>query len=129
MPGKPLLQALWLVDDADRDPETGKVDVRGMFDLIEVKDPSREFTATAYLFCALRGLHGPVKLNLRYTDLEDESILIDRPLAITHDDPLITLDLKLLLRRIPVPHEGVYVWELIWENEVLGSSRLTAKIV
>ena len=129
VPGKPSLQSLWLVDNATRDEDTGKVDVVGMFDQIEVEEPSREFTTQAYLFCALRGTHGPLSVNLRYKDLEDESVLLDRPLRLDCDDPLRTVDVVIRLHRIPVPHAGIYAWELLWENEVIGSSRLTAVIL
>ncbi len=125
---KPSLQALWLVDKVERAPDTGKVNVTGMFNAINVEEPSREFTAPAFLFFALRGVHGPITLSFRFVDLEDQSVLIDRSLPLTHDDPLTPLDVILPLRHMPVPHAGVYVWELVWENEVIDSLRLTASI-
>jgi hypothetical protein len=129
MPIKPSLQSLWLADSVTKDPETGKVDVRGMFDQIEIQEPSREFTSPGNLYCGLRDVHGSLTLSFRYTDLQDNSILVDRSLPVRHDDPLVTLDVVVAIKKIPVPHAGVYLWELVWENEVIGSSRLTANIV
>jgi hypothetical protein len=62
---KPLLQALWLVDDADQDPSTGKINVTGLFDAIAIQRPATHFTARAFLFFTLTGVHGQVDLTLR----------------------------------------------------------------
>src|SRR5579884_4141382 len=123
---KPFIQSLWLVDAVEKDRDTGKVNLGGLFDEITIEDPGRAFTHEAYLFCGIRNIHQKVTLNVRYTDLHDESILLDRSVSVSNDDPLTTLDFCLIIPRIPVPHEGVYLWELVWENEPVASSRLTA---
>jgi hypothetical protein len=125
---KPLLQALWLVDDANQDPNTGKINVTGLFDAIEIQRPATHFTAQAFLFFTLTELHGQVDLTLRYVDLSDLSVLLDRPFTVSANDPLESKVVCLAVQAMPVPHAGMYSWELYWQNEMIGSSRITAKV-
>ncbi len=126
---KPLLQALWLVDDANQDPGTGKINVAGLFDVIDIQQPATHFTAPASLFFALTGLHGQVDLTLRYVNLSDLSVLLDRPFRVHGHDPLAAEVVRLAAQAMPVPHPGVYAWELYWQNEMIGSSRITAHVL
>jgi hypothetical protein len=125
---KPLLQALWLVDDANQDSSTGKIDVTGLFDVIEIQRPATHFTAQAFLFFVLTGLHGQVALTLRFVDLSDLSLLLDRPFSVYGSDPLASEVVCLAVPAMPIPHPGIYVWELYWQNELIGSSRITAHV-
>src|SRR4051794_22227016 len=112
------MQALWLTDDAQQDPKTGKINVTGLCDVIEVERSQTHFSAKAYLFFALVGIHGQIDLTLRYVDLSDLSVLVDRAFSVTHNDPLVSKVVCLAAPAMPVPHPGVYVWELWWQNEV-----------
>jgi len=125
---KPSLQALWLVDDAAQDPGTGKINVTGLFDQIEIQRPATHFAAQAFLFFALIGLHGEVDLTLRYVDLSDLSILLDHSFSVHAADPLTSKVVCVTAPAMPVPHPGIYAWELYWQNEMIGSSRITARV-
>jgi hypothetical protein len=125
---KPQLQALWLVDDARQDASTGKINVTGLFDVIEIQRPATHFTSQAFLFFALTGLPGQVDLSLHYVDLSDLSLLLDRPFSVQGTDPLLSQVVCLAVAPMPVPHSGVYAWELDWQNEIIGSSRVTARV-
>jgi Family of unknown function (DUF6941) len=124
MPIKPSLQALWLADEVVPNPVDGKVTVSGIFDQITVR-PGTDFTSPASLFFALRDVHGKVELTLLYVDLANNEVLVERKLSV-QGTPLLTTDVCVSLPRIPVPHAGCYAWELHWENEMLGASRLEA---
>jgi hypothetical protein len=126
---KPLLQALWLADDVDCNPKTGKVTLVGIFDQIEVTRPATHFASTAYLFCALRGIHGRTELVLCYVDLSSNAVLLEWPVSLNETNPLATVDIAFRLPPVPVPHEGEYAWELYFEGEVIGSSRVTATVI
>jgi hypothetical protein len=125
---KPLLQALWMVDDATQDTSTGKVDVTGIFDEIDILRPATHFTAQAFLFFTLTGLHGEVDLTLQYVDLSDLSLLLDRPFSVRANGPLESQVVCSRVPAMPVPHPGIYAWELHWQNELVGSSRITARV-
>jgi hypothetical protein len=121
---KPSLQALWLADEVAPNHDTGKVTVSGIFNQIEV-ELGADFTSPASLFFALRDVHGRVELTLLYVDLSTNEILVERELSVD-GNPLLTMDVSVSLPKIPVPHPGGYAWELHWENEMLGASRLEA---
>jgi hypothetical protein len=121
---KPSLQALWLADEVSPDDATGKVTVSGIFNQIEV-DPGTDFTAPAHLFFALRDVHGRVELILLYVDLDDNGVLLERSVQVD-GSPLLTTDVCVRISKMPVPHPGVYSWELLFGNELLGASRVQA---
>lgn len=124
----PFLQALWLADEISQDSATGKVTVRGIFDQIEVDSPATHFTCVAYLFFAVRNVHRRVDLVLRYVDLSTNEVLLERPVALESDGPLATTDVSIHLPRIPVPHSGEFAWELYCGNDVIGVSRVIARV-
>ncbi len=125
---KPVIQSLWLADDATQD-ESGKVTIHGLFDLIEVEEPAREFTSGAYLFFALREIHGSTTITLRYTHVDSDRLVLERSQTIPADSPLETVDVAIPLPSIPVPEEGSYMWELFWGEDALGSLRCEARYV
>jgi hypothetical protein len=128
VPVKPSLQALWLVEDAAQDPATGKINITGLFDQIEVSRPATHFTAPAFLFFALTEVHGQVDLALRYVDLSDLSLFVERLLSVASADPLASTVVCVAAPPMPVPHAGVYAWELWWQNDIIGSSRIVAQV-
>lgn len=126
MATKPMLQQIWLADDVIRDDTTGKVTVAGIFDRIEATPPEKVFTAPAYLFFALTGLHGPLDLHLCYVDMLDLRILMRLPIRVLGNDPLATIDVAVRLKKMPIPRSGQFAWELYLGNELLGCSRVRA---
>jgi len=123
---KPCIQAMWLADEVTCDEATGKVTVRGLFNQIYAAPPAKVFDAPAYLFFGLTGVHGEVRLRLCYADLSTNRILIERPVVVSHTDPLALTDVVIRLSRMPIPHSGVYAWELYFDGELLGISRVNA---
>jgi hypothetical protein len=126
VPTKPLVQALWLADDVSKDPATGKVTVKGLFDRVYAKPPANEFNSRAYLFFGITGVHGKVSLRLCYVDLSDNAVLLQRQWELERTDPVALLDVAIRLRKIPIPHSGVYAWELYCDDDQIGSARIRA---
>ena len=126
MPVNPLFQSMWLADDVTLDEATGKVTITGLFNQIYAKPPAKEFDAPAYLFFALTGVHGPITLRLCYVDLADSSVLLERPVSVDSTDPLAITDVVVRLKKMPIPHSGMYAWELYFGDELLGVSRVRA---
>lgn len=74
---------------------------------------------------AVRGVHGEARLTLQYIDLSNDHLLIERPVRV-EGEPLDTTDMSVRVNRIPVPHPGVYAWDLYAGVELLGTCRVTA---
>ena len=118
----PILQTLWMADAVEYDPDTGRATLRGIFNTIRV-DEGAEFAAGGCVFFAIRGVHGQVRLTLRYVDLRDERQLLTRPVRVD-GTPLETIDFTVRVNQIPVPHAGVFAWELLLGDEMLGVTRV-----
>jgi hypothetical protein len=79
---------------------------------------------TAYV--SLTELRGLVELELRYVDLSDNAVLLAANIRAACDNPLNTVEAIVPLPPLPTPHAGGYALELLWDNELLGSLRITA---
>ena len=119
-----VLQALWLLDEVEFDEDTQRVTLRGIFNSIRVEDGAGAASGAAVFF-AVRGVHDEVRLTLRYVDLRTNMTLITRPVRV-EGTPLDTIDFTVRVNEMPVPHAGVYVWELLCGEDVLGSVRVEA---
>jgi hypothetical protein len=128
---KPSLQALLLADDVRYDDDTGKITVTGIFDRIRVQRPDTHFGGPAYLFVALKNIHGQAEIVIRFVDLADYGLLSQyTELVVPQDDRLATAVVALRLTRgLPVRHPGVYALELHCGNEMLGSIRVVATVL
>jgi hypothetical protein len=122
----PTLQSIWLVDSAEQDPNTGKVNLSGLFNHIDVP-AGADYASGATVFFAIRGVHGHARLTLWYVDLSDNGVLLERHIRV-EGDPLDTTDVSVRVNRIPVPHSGEYAWELYAGDDQLGTARVTATV-
>lgn len=120
----PTLQSIWLAQAVDQD-DSGRVTVSGIFDTLLVERGS-DYTSGAFVFFAVRGVHGEAALRLVYVDLaDDETILVERNLRV-NGSPLETTDVSVRINHIPVPHMGTYAWEVFHGDERLGTTRVEA---
>lgn len=79
------------------------------------------------LYLSLTEVIGHIQLRLRYVDLDDNQVLFEIEMEATSSDPLRTMEYSLPLPSLPAPHAGVYVLELLFGEEPLGSLRITAR--
>jgi hypothetical protein len=77
-------------------------------------------------FISLTDFRGPTDLELRYVDLTDQGVLLMLKFRVFSDDPLKTVEAILPVPPLPTPHPGVYALELLFNEELLGSLRVTA---
>ena len=78
-------------------------------------------------YVSLTEVQGQRKFELRYVDLEENNVLFSTEFGVECRDPLETIQLSMPLPPLPVPHEGVFVLELLCEGELLGSHRVLTK--
>jgi hypothetical protein len=93
-------------------------------------DPRQFYRAGApFCYIYITGVHGHLPLELRYLDLHDNSVLMDINFNFDppHPDPIQSYELIIPTPMLPVPHPGAYVLELLTNNELIGSYRITAK--
>lgn len=147
----PTLQALLLADQVYRDADTKKHIICGVFGQLfftttknaaskpggnaEVGDDEvgvaipMEFVRRAgspYAYISLTEVHGTKRLELRYVDLQDLSVLLKAEFDVHCENPLLNVQLVIPLPNLPTPHPGTYVLELLCENTPLGSHRVLA---
>jgi len=151
---KPVLQALVLADQVYQDKVTNKFIIAGTFNQLHLrKKPSSETTVelpkdkdaeeaaeglrkvqlseawvsgSPFVYISLTNIRGQAPLELRYVDLNDYIVMLSFPFAIQAKSPLDTIEVSVRLPVLPAPHPGVYALELLSDNEVLGSHRVTA---
>ncbi len=80
-----------------------------------------------YAYVSLTEIHGQRSFELRYADLNENTILFTFEFKVDCRNPLETVQLSLPLPVLPVPHEGIFVLELLCEGEMLGSHRILTK--
>jgi hypothetical protein len=83
-------------------------------------------SGSPYAYVSLTGLHGSAPMELRYTDLANNSPLFSIKFSVKSDDPLKTVETIVPVPSLPAPHAGAYALELFSENEMLGSHRINA---
>jgi hypothetical protein len=140
---KPVLQALLLADQVYQDKTSGKTIVAGIFGVLhKIKkeaspgsesnegprriDP-REFRSAGSPSCyiSLTSVRGTLPLELRYVDLADNSMLMTLAFEIANSDPVANVEIIVPIPALPTPHGGSYVLELLTENELIGSHRIS----
>lgn len=125
---KPLAQALWLVDHADTDEPTGKISLIGICDCLDILAPATEYTEGAFLFFSLRGIHGQENVALTYEDATDGQELLRIKLTVRADSPNESIVRAIPVNKIPVPHDGEYIWQLRWRDEIIAEAPIVAYI-
>ena len=80
-----------------------------------------------FAYVSLTELQGSRKFELRYVDLEENNVLFGTAFEVSCRDPLETIQITVPLPPLPIPHEGVFVLELLCDGELLGSHRVLAK--
>ncbi len=80
-----------------------------------------------FAYISLTELQGTRKFELRYVDLQENNVLFGTGFEVSWRDPLETMQITVPLPPLPIPHEGVYVLELLCDGELLGSHRVLAK--
>lgn len=122
---KPVLQALILADHIYQDAGSGKRIIAGTFNRLRVDTVPCHFGVVTWAYICLTEVRGEIQLELRYVDLKDHKVLLHlEGLKVKHDNPLGNVEVVLPIPGFPVPHEGVYAFEVHWAGEMLGFLRI-----
>jgi hypothetical protein len=143
---KPVLQAMVLAEHVYQDRMTGKFVIAGTFATIffgqisgvPIGEPEGERqkilvrgpitqSGSPYLYLALFDVHGQVPLNLKLVDLSDASVLFEVQILVASTDPVSVAEYILPMPLLPVHKATTYSLDLFYEEEILGSWRITAK--
>ncbi|MDX1948433.1 MAG: hypothetical protein SFU86_23800 [Pirellulaceae bacterium] len=135
---KPVLQALLLADHVYED-RTGKKIIAGTFSRLWFKKvpPPQEVAGerrmplqgvtvagSPYIFISLTELRGRQKYVLRYVNLETDTQIFQVDFAAECDNPLQTVEVVIPLPPLPAAKAGAHAFELLCENEPIGSLRI-----
>jgi hypothetical protein len=142
---KPVLQAMVLADHVYQDRATGKHVICGTFTAIlfspfkaaqnegesrvQVTAEQVQRTGSPYLYLALVGVHGTVPLALKFVDLSDARVLFEAQVVITATDPVGVVEYIIPLPILPARQEGNYSLDLLHDDEILGSWRVSVRRV
>ena len=123
---KPVLQALVLADQVYVDGSSGKKVLAGTFNRLWAKDFPTQFARTTWAFVCLTNLQDEVDIQLRYVDLRTSEVLLQTvPLKVESSDRLASAELVIEVPPFPMPHAGVYAFEVYAEDELLGYLRVS----
>jgi hypothetical protein len=123
---RPILQALVLADHVYIDAKTGKKIIAGTFNHLAAPEFPSFFGRTTYAFISMTEVHGNLPVTLKYTDLSTSEVLLeirDLPME-APNDPLATVEMVVELPRFPMPHEGVFAFEVCVSDEQIGALRI-----
>ncbi|UCC31817.1 MAG: hypothetical protein JSU86_05970 [Phycisphaerales bacterium] len=123
---KPVLQALVLADHIYVDERTKKNIIAGTFSRLWTNKFPAMFGRTTGAYICLTEVQGKVPISLRYTDLKTNEVLLStEAFTLQSGNPLATHELIVEVPPFPMPHAGVYVFEVYAGAEAIGSLRLT----
>lgn len=148
---RPVLQALVLADSVYQDT-SGKMIIAGTFNRFQIfrpeashnnpSEPAQEAeqpsgslrkldardickVGSPWAYVSLTEVRGTVPLELRYVDLSNNVVMLRAELSVKSNSPLDTVEIRVQLPVLPMPHLGTYALELLSNDELLGSHRVT----
>jgi hypothetical protein len=143
---KPVLQALVVADHVYEDKSTGKKIIAGTFNQVVFNSPLVAGAARAgggspstihggrhagspYAYISLTDIHTSARLVLRFVYLGDNPhvAIFQTAVEVRSPDPLQTVELVAALPPLPINREGVYAFEILCDDELLGSFRIVSK--
>ena len=120
----PVLVAALVCDVAAADPSTGKKNLIGIFDRINVtKFPTRRPVS---IYFKVADAEGRYEIQVRYVQVKTGKILAQAEGGLQANDRLASTDLYIQFPPLPIPEEGRYDFQ-VWANSMfLGSTFIDA---
>ncbi|OHB71405.1 MAG: hypothetical protein A2V70_15735 [Planctomycetes bacterium RBG_13_63_9] len=142
---KPVLQALVLAERVYTDI-TGKKIIAGTFNRVqftrttqfvqERQSPSGETKyfvrggvhgGSPYAYISLTDVVDNTQLTLQFVNLTKNVVILEQQLTVQCDGRLQTIEIVAPLPPLPVCEAGVYAFEVVCEEAILGSHRVIAE--
>ncbi len=124
------LQALLLADHIYRDQDSGKYVVAGVFHQMNVNKFPSNFSRTIGIFASIYGLTGKAAIDIEFVDLLDEEVLMStNAMEIFCENPNSPVEFAIEVPPLPLPHPGQYLFRLIANGTLLGSTALNVNPV
>ncbi len=141
---KPVLQALVVADHVYEDRTTHKKIIAGTFNTFgfstkppirEIKQPSGEKrqvllggmrSGSPFAYVSLTDICDGMVLRIQFVDLTRNQVLFATEATIAKVDRLATVELVFPLPELPIRQAGIYALEVVCEDDILGSYRITA---
>lgn len=120
----PVLVAVLVCDVAVPDPSTGKKNLIGIFDQVNVGKFPTQRQMSVYM--KLADAEGPYRIEVRFVKRDSGEILAKAESDIVIKDRLKSADFHIEFPPLPIPAAGRYEFQ-IWANEIyLGGTFLDA---
>ncbi len=121
----PILQAIVLCDCVYADAATGKKVIAGTFNTLWAAEFPTQFARSTFVYLSLTDVHDHAVLQLHYVDLKTNDILLGLDkLHIAAASPLECVEVALEIPPLPMPHPGVYAFEVHCEGTIVGTIRI-----
>jgi hypothetical protein len=142
----PVLQALVLAERIYEDKHTGRKIIAGTMRHVTLikKDeatsekigPSGEsvtivrggIAGSPFAYVSLTGVFDETVLTLQFVSLTRNKVMFVTKVTVRCKDRLETVEIVSALPELGIPEPGVYAFEVICEGEILGSTRLVARV-
>ena len=122
---KPVLQAIVLADHIHVDQMSSKTYILGTFNQIFAKAFPSKLSEPIWLFISLTEVTGQVSIKVQFRNLANYRIVRSTTVNVeSPNKPRDTLDLRVRLRDVPLPEAGLFAFEVVCEEELLGSLRV-----
>ncbi len=140
---KPVLQALVLADRVYED-KSGKKIIAGTFthywfskapaykDVEQPDGTKRRIIAgglqagSPWVYLSLTDVVDGTKLLLQFINIGEQKTLFGTEISLACKDRLATVEVGMPLPMLPISGKGIYAFEVLWQNELLGSYRIIA---
>ena len=123
---KPIVQAMLLADFVYMDRDSGKKVIAGTFSHLRAEAFPAVFPRTTWAFIAITEIYGEAEFTLQYRDLQTNAVLLEcPPIKISGANPLAVIELGVEVPNLPMPHPGAYSFDLMREDEMFHSLRVT----
>jgi hypothetical protein len=121
----PVLQAIVLCDCVYTDARTGKKVIAGTFNTLWGHEFPTVFSRPTYVYLCLTEVHAQTTVQLRYVDLDKNDVLLGLDgLEISANSPLEAVELAVEVPPLPMPHAGVFAFEVHCLGSIVGTVRI-----
>ena len=136
----PVLQSLLIADNIFTDAITGRRIICGVFNAVGIMPklpaapdgklpvmPCGYDSGSPFIYVSLTDVHGKQEFQLRYVDLKNDTVLLQLDFEVESKNPLTTVEAVFPDPRLPISEAGVFAFELLWNDQPLGSQRISVE--